>query len=171
MIKFFKSFSVMFLVMLVVSGCIKNKDSNSDLDSEQTIWVGIDTLEYVPGHEVEDLFYHTTSKTVYVIGESGRYSYCSIYRDKGSFWKYDESQGKLVPEEAFNLFLSREDMKEILNASKKSDIDVYDIILQYIETKTINEQQKTELINMLENTEYEIDERQKSELIDKILNM
>lgn len=162
--------AVLFL-SLFVTGC-----GAEEIDSDTGNTVAVGSFINVPGREDEGLVYHKTSKTVYVLEQRSPNTnqstgYCALYRKDGQFWKYNEESKEIVPEGAedtISTSLTKTDYSEILKASN-NNTDVLDILVEYSERQEINEEQKKNLVEMLEKADLEED--YKSELLIKVLNM
>lgn len=149
MLKKIWTFTLVMLILCFLCSCGK-----TDSDTGNEVIAG--SLIQVPGREEEGLVYHKYSKTVYVAGIRNSTTnmatgFCGLYRDQGSFWKYDEEKKELVPEDT-NMMRTNVDLNEILSASRESNLDVEGIILEYIENGEFTNEQKRELIEMLENS-------------------
>ncbi len=168
--KFVLIFATIFILFVFVAGC----EVTEDAETGNTIEV--DSFINVPGREDEGLVYHKTSKVVYVLEEKipGTHrstGFCALYRQDRQFWIYDEESKEIIPEdteEAISISLTREDYSEILNATN-NNTDILDILVEYSQRQEINEQQKKNLVEILEKSDLEED--YKVELLIKVLNM
>lgn len=136
---------VVVLISVLLCGCGVKEDEK---DSETGNKVKAGSFICIPGRESEGLVYHKTSKTVYIIeenhpGYNHSTGFCALYRENNSFWKYDETNKKIVPETEFEADISQ---NESLDLSKVEDTDFIDVVIDYIENHELTDKQKDDLI-------------------------